>query len=141
MFKKLFLVWVIALNLFSVIPAYAAGTPQQDPTQNSAALQSEFFMFDLRSITHEDVKEEKYIRQGINFVFNRAITIMAATIGTASVLMIMVGGFMILASGGREQWVTNGKSFIFKSLIGLVAALGAYIMVQTVQLLIKSIYG
>ncbi len=136
MLKKLLLAWVIVLNLFSVVPAYAA--TDDTPVDN---LQGTEFMFDLRSITHQDVKEEKYIRQGINFVFSRAITVMAATIGAAAVLMITVGGFMILASGGRQQWVDTGKSFIFKSLIGLVAALGAYILVQTVQLLIKSIYG
>jgi hypothetical protein len=129
--KKLFLIFLLVLMLLPAAPASAQ--------ENS--LNKEAFRFDLRSITHEDVKEEKFVRQGVNFLFTRAVTIMAATIGSASVLMITVGGFMILASAGRQQWVDNGKSFIFKALIGLAVALGAYILVATVQILIKSIYG
>ncbi len=132
MLKKILFTSVLLFSLLSLAPA---------GIRADESLQSEGFMFDLRSITHEDVKEDKFVRGGLNFIFERAVTIMAATIGTASVLMITVGGFMILASGGRQEWLDNGKAFIFKALIGLAVALGAYVMVQTIQILIKSIYA
>ncbi|GEM_PF-4555284 len=144
MFKKILLAWVLMLNILVIVPAYADPAPGSAPAQESDpthALQSEYFMFDLRAITHPDVKEEKYVRNGINYLFQRAVTVMAATIGGAAVLMITVGGFMILASAGQHKWVEVGQEMIFKSLIGLVFAFGAYIMVQAVELLIKSIYG
>lgn len=147
MIKKILLIWVILVGLLAPFALTAQANSHDVPSTD--ALQSPYFIFRLggsdegpdTGIVHPDVKEEKWIRGGINFLFERAITIMAATVGTAAVLMITLGGFMVLASGGRQQWVDTGKSYILKSLIGLAAALGAYILVQTVQILIKSIYG
>ena len=101
-------------------------------------------MFDVGVITPKGlkVKEKTGWRQrGINFLFERAITIMAATIGSAAVLMMMIGGFMMLISAGRQEMYDKGKSYVFKAVIGLVFVLGAYILVTAVQLLIKGIYG
>ena len=66
---------------------------------------------------------------------------MAGVVGGLSILMMSIGGFMILSSAGDENMVNKGKGYIKYSLIGLTAALGAYILVTAVQILIKSIYG
>ena len=141
--KKLFISLLLAFTILSITPALR---PIVSPMpamaqQPESDLKGSGFMFKLRAVTHEGVEEEKWISGGINFIFERAITIMAATVGAAAVMMITVGGFMILASAGRQSWIDKGKNYIFKSLIGLAVALFAYIIVTAVQLLIKSIYG
>ena len=101
-------------------------------------------MFDLGTITPPGMESQEragWISRGVNFIFERFITILAATVGSAAVLMMSVGGFMMLASAGRQDMYDKGKSYILKSVIGLAFVLGAYILVTTVQLIIKSIYG
>ncbi|MFH1012399.1 MAG: hypothetical protein V1760_01495 [Candidatus Peregrinibacteria bacterium] len=138
MLKKL----VLALGFMAMLTLACAPMTRAEAVDTpSSNMQDPYFMFDLRGLTHEDVDEERWVSGGINYIFERAVSIMALTVGAAAVLMITVGGFMVLASGGRQQWVDTGKSFIFKSLIGLSVTLGAYIIVQTVQLLIRSVYG
>lgn len=136
--KKILLTLLIAITLLG---AAAPAVYALDPAEGSSEITGGFFRFDLRSITHEGVDAQRFARSGINFVFERVITILAVTVGSAAVLAGTIGGFMILASAGRQAWVDNGKSMIFKSLAGLGITLGAYILVQAVQLLIKSIYG
>ena len=140
--KKIFLILILAFTVFMTIAPISSWEPVvYADNLPPGGLNDEHFMFNLEPITHDAIKEQNWIRGGVNFVFQRIITIMAATIGSAAVLMITIGGFMILASGGRQQWLDTGKSLIFKSLIGLAVTLGAYIIVTAVQLLIKSIYG
>jgi len=102
------------------------------------------FMFDLSVITHEDIagsSRQKWIRGGINYIFERIIGVLAATIGGLSVLVMSYGGFLILSSAGNENQSQKGKSYIKYALIGLAFTLGAYILVTFVQLLIRSIYA
>ena len=74
-------------------------------------------------------------------MFNRIITILAATAGSVAVLMMSIGGFLILSSAGDQNRLDTGKSMILKSAVGLLFVFGAYILVTAVQLLIKGIYG
>jgi len=102
------------------------------------------FMFNLSGITHEAIEggtRQGWIRRGVNFFFERAIGFMAAVIGTLSVLMVSIGGFLMLSSAGNENQYNRGKSFVKYALIGLVITLSAYILVTLVQLLIRSIYA
>jgi len=116
----------------------------QAQTPPGESLDDPDFMFDLTTITHEKIAgstRQSWIRQGINYIFERIVGVLAATIGGLSVLMMSYGGFLILSSAGNENMSTKGKNYIKYSLIGLAFALGAYIMVNAVQLLIRSIYA
>jgi len=109
----------------------------QDTIEASDDVGGSDFMFDLGVVTHEDIREQSWIRRGINFVLERVITILAATAGSAAVLFMSMGGFYMLSSGGNEDRYNRGKSMFFKALIGLVFIFGAYVLVTTVQILIK----
>ena len=146
MLKKILLTILLITTLFGLgrfceskvmAQVYLA---DEDPAP-SGDIKSDEFMFNLGAITHGDIQEQNWIRKGINYLFERAITIMAATVGSVAVLMMSVGGFMMLASAGRQEMYDKGKSLIFKAVIGIIFVLGAYILVTTIQLLIKSIYG
>jgi len=148
MIKKLFLAILIAFS-FQIgalsLPVYAALDPStKNSTTPASDLRSGDFMFDLQTVTHEGIKgssQQNWIRRGINYLFERAISIMATVIGSLAVLMMSAGGFKILYSGGNETEIGKGKNMIMYSLIGVAAALGAYVMVTAVQLLIKSIWS
>ncbi len=134
MFKKVLIATLVVVTLFG------SGFFLNHPAlAQSDTIQDEEFMFDLGVVTHKDIKEEDWARKGIGFVFERTITIMAATVGSAAILMMVIGGFMMLISAGRQEMYDKGKSYILKSVIGIVFVLGAYVLVTTVQLLIKSL--
>ena len=148
MFKKILIALVLAIGLqampavFFEAPAVYAQDPTQPPPGES--LESESFMFELGTITHEAIKgstRQSWIREGINYFFERIIGFLAAIIGSLAVLMLMVGGFLMLSSAGDETRYEKGKNYAKYSLIGLTIALLAYVLVTLVQLLIRSIYG
>lgn len=123
-------------------PPANPGTPSTPPSDGS--LDSTSFMFDLNAITHPAIKgstRQSWIREGLNYFFARAISVMATVIGSLSVLMLSVGGFMMLASAGDETTYEKGKNYATYSLIGLGFTLLAYVLVSLVQLLITSIYA
>lgn len=110
-------------------------------TTTSDNLNSPDFMFDVGIITHEDIDTQGWIRGGINFVFERLIGIMAGTIGSVAVLIMVLGGFRMIIYAGNSDEFEKAKAMLTKAAIGLVLVLGAYIMVTAVQLLIKGIYA
>jgi hypothetical protein len=63
----------------------------------------------------------------------RTINFLAMIIGSFAFLTIVVGGIMLLTSGGREHALTRGKDMIKYAVIGLVVALSAYFITAFVQ--------
>lgn len=133
--KKILFALVI-LNLVMTPMAFAADTPIQ-----SSDSMSTDFKFDLRPITNAEIDTTNFTNQGLNYIFNKAVAIMAGTIGTAAVLAIVYGGFQIITAMGHEDEMNAGKAMIEKAIKALVFVLGAYVIVTAVQFLIKSIYG
>ena len=150
MLKKILIALVIVIGLqampvmvFDAIPVACA---QEDPADPSPGedVDDPTFMFDLSAITHESIEgstRQGWIRRGINYFFERIIGFLAAVIGSLAVLMLSVGGFLMLSSGGDETRYEKGKNYAKYSLIGLAITLLAYVLVSLVQLLIRSIYG
>ncbi len=135
MIKKILLIAML-ITVFSGIGVYQSSPVLAQGSQ----IQDNQFKFDLGVVTHKDIKERNWIRKGLDFIFERVITIMAATVGAAAVLMMAIGGFMMISSAGTEERYTKGKGMIMRAIMGLGFVLGAYILVTTVQLLIKSIF-
>lgn len=150
MLKKILIALVLTVGLqatsvgvFTQLPHALA---QEDPADPSPGedVDDPTFMFDLSSITHESIEgstRQGWIREGINYFFERIIGFLAAIIGSLAVLMLSVGGFLMLSSAGNETQYEKGKNYAKYALIGLGVTLLAYVMVSLVQLLIKSIYG
>lgn len=55
------------------------------------------------------------------------------TVGIAGLFMLVVGGFMYMASAGNTSTAGNARSIIWDSLIGIVAALGAYLILYVIN--------
>jgi hypothetical protein len=54
-------------------------------------------------------------------------------IGSVAFLAIIVGGFMLVTSAGKEAQVTKGKDIVKYAIIGLVIAMSAYFITSFVQ--------
>ncbi len=70
--------------------------------------------------------------QQLNGVINRVVNLFSVIVGIAAVIMIIVGGFLYVTSGGDSSKLTNAKHTIVYALIGLVIAALAQIIVRFV---------
>ena len=125
------------LCLFVLPSPQLAYAQSADTTGNIA---SEEFGFPLKTITPPGIQQSNWIQKGINYFAERVITVLATLAGSIAVLMMVIGGFRMIVSVGGDGY-EKGKKMILWSTVGLLAVFGAYILVTTVQLLIKSIYG
>ena len=121
--------------------SYADTSPTSPP---ASATQSPDFMFNLSDTVtpggQKTVEGVGWMTKGFNFFFDRGIALMVGTIGGIAVLMIVIGGFRMIMAGAKEDEYTKGWAMVKNSLIGLAFVLSAYILVTSIQLLIKSIF-
>ena len=68
------------------------------------------------------------IQDNVKFVIN----ILSWIVGTASVIMMILGGFRFVTSGGDSGKVSSARNTILYSLIGLVVVVTAQIIVSFV---------
>jgi hypothetical protein len=57
-------------------------------------------------------------------------------LGVAGVLalgMLVIGGYKVITASGNAQRATDGKSYIYSSLIGIAILLGAYLLLSTIN--------
>lgn len=140
MIKKIFLTLITGIILILPLinsPQFAFADTEQ--------LNSSEFSFNLNAITHESIVKDKstrleWMNNGLNYFLEKTINVMATLIGTVSILMASIGGFMILFSAGDQSAYEKGINIVKYSLTGLAVTLSAYILVVSVQFLIKSIW-
>ncbi|MDD5251531.1 MAG: pilin [Patescibacteria group bacterium] len=70
--------------------------------------------------------------QNIQQLVGRVINIFVGLTGSIALLMFVIGGFILLTSGGNEQRVTQGKNIFVWSSIGLVIVFVSYALVKLV---------
>ena len=68
----------------------------------------------------------------VNSIARDVINIFSWVVGIISVIMVIVGGFQYITSGGDSGKVTNAKNTIMYALIGIVIVALSQIMVQFV---------
>jgi len=64
------------------------------------------------------------------------VNFLAASIGFVSVAIFIFGALKLTASGFNEEWRTQGKDLMIKSLVAMVIVLGAYAILRTVAFFI-----
>ncbi len=62
----------------------------------------------------------------------KIIKTIAGVIGGLSILMIVIGGIMYISSGGDSSKAESAKNTVLYAVIGLIIALTAWIVVNTV---------
>ncbi len=62
----------------------------------------------------------------------KVINIFSVVVGSVSVIMIIIGGFRYIISGGDSGGVTAGKNTILYAIVGLVIVLFSQVIVRFV---------
>lgn len=65
-------------------------------------------------------------------IVQRVVDIILFVLGVLAVIMIIVGGFRYVTSGGDSNKLTSAKNTILYAVIGLIVALFAYAIVKWV---------
>jgi hypothetical protein len=68
----------------------------------------------------------------VNGTIRTFINLLTAAVGVAAVIMIIVGGFRYITSGGASEKVTSAKNTILYAVIGLVVVALAQVIVRFV---------
>ena len=68
----------------------------------------------------------------INSIIHTVINVFSLIVGVVSVIMIIVGGFRYITSGGESSAVSGAKNTIIYAIIGLVVVALAQFIVQFV---------
>lgn len=94
---------------------------------------------------HADAKTQ--VLQGINVFqggptdlkvsISNIVNVFLFILGAVAVIMIIIGGFRYVVSGGESGAITSAKNTIFYAVIGLVVAILAYAIVNFVVTNIK----
>lgn len=66
----------------------------------------------------------------INNIVKTIVNLLSAVVGIIAVIMIIVGGFRYITSGGNDTSVTAAKNTILYAIIGLVVVALAQIIVR-----------
>ena len=69
---------------------------------------------------------------GATGVFNTITNILLFLVGAISVIMIIIGGFRYVVSGGNTTSVSAAKNTILYAIIGIIVAILAYAVVNFV---------
>jgi hypothetical protein len=68
----------------------------------------------------------------IDTVIHRLINILSVVVGVVAVVMIILGGFRYITSGGVSEKITSAKNTILYAIIGLVVVALAQLLVRFV---------
>lgn len=69
---------------------------------------------------------------GFSGIVKTVVNILSLIVGAASVIMLMIGGFRYIISGGDSNGIQGAKNTILYALVGLVVVLFSQIIVQFV---------
>ena len=72
------------------------------------------------------------LTNGEDSLISKIINILLYAIGVVSVVMLIIGGFRYVISGGQKESVTAAKNTILYAIIGLLVALFAYPIIKFV---------
>lgn len=70
--------------------------------------------------------------QSLEPLFQNAVTALVALAGVALLIMLLVGGFNFLFSGGDQKRLQAASGTIGNAIIGLVIIVMAYVIINTI---------
>lgn len=120
--QGLLLVPVLALGVSAVAPM----------VQPNAAYAQANFSEGLDGGINAATPEGSQDDLNISSVILQVVNVLLYIVGAIAVIMIIVGGFKYVTSGGDSAGVTSAKNTILYAVIGLVVALLAFALVNFV---------
>lgn len=71
----------------------------------------------------------------INTLFNNIVPNIYLAAGLVIFIMIVIGGFTILANSGNQEKISEGGKTITSAIIGLLVLFASYWIIQIIQVL------
>ncbi|MFH0873768.1 MAG: pilin [Candidatus Komeilibacteria bacterium] len=68
------------------------------------------------------------ITAGVGYLINYGVAIS----GALALLMFIIGGWYLVASAGRKDWITRGKNILINTVFAIFFILGAWLLVRGV---------
>jgi hypothetical protein len=136
--KLLIMSSLMTIALFGMVPAVALAQSGCDPTgssgtndciQNGLCQGAEHLNVNTTNGGTESCTEQG---SGIGGLIKTIINILSIIVGVVAVIMIIIGGFRYITSGGKQESVTGAKNTILYAVIGLVIVALAQIIVRFV---------
>jgi hypothetical protein len=121
------LVFSLALALGFALPAFAQSNAQQQ-INNGLCTGSNLEFTD--NPTDECAAAGTEATTQINNIIHTIVNLLSAIVGVVAVIMIIVGGFRYITSGGNDTSVTSAKNTILYAIIGLVVVALAQLIVR-----------
>ena len=127
--KLVILASILALAVPAMAPAvvHAAGNPNL--VQGNLCSGSNFH---IDATAGGNAGCETQQGKGLNDLLTKAVNIISAVVGVVAVIMIIVGGFKYITSGGDSNNVSGAKNTIIYAIIGLVIVALAQVIVHFV---------
>ena len=125
-FKLLHALIIFAASFLIAAPAYAQNEAQQQINNGLCAGSNLQLTTEPGqcSITKSEALSK------INKIVKTIVNLLSAIVGLVAVIMIIVGGFRYITSGGNDTSVTAAKNTILYAIIGLVVVALAQIIVR-----------
>ena len=130
---KQFKIWIVGLTMSLMLvlgmaaPAFAQDAQQQINNGLCAGSNLEFTENPGQcNVAATDATSK------INDIIHTIVNLLSAIVGVVAVIMIIVGGFRYITSGGNDTSVTSAKNTILYAIIGLVVVALAQFIVQFV---------
>lgn len=127
MIKKLkSMIFVLALSFGMLVPAVvASGVVRAADIQDSLCAGTDFSTVDGTNCAATTGQSTTGVQEAISTI----VDILSWIVGVISVIMIIVGGFRYITSGGASDKVTSAKNTIIYAIIGLIiVALAQFIV-------------
>ncbi|HBC72416.1 MAG: hypothetical protein UX91_C0001G0120 [Candidatus Amesbacteria bacterium GW2011_GWB1_47_19] len=67
---------------------------------------------------------------GLETVFSRVLASLLTLVATASLIMLIIGGFQFLSAGANKESAARAQSTITYSVLGLMVSLSAWIILS-----------
>lgn len=132
---RLSLTLTIAFTLFTVLPPKQSfAIDCSKPANAQEALQCGASGAAGQELTKKDNIADISAESGskLTNTIKRLLNILSAIVGIVAVVMILIGGFRYVTSGGKQENVTAAKNTIMYALIGLVIVAFAQVIVHFV---------
>lgn len=129
---------VIGISFMSYVGVYAQAPPETPPPAASGNI-ADNICRGVLSTSEGTVSSTTTIsncqetgNESFSFLARRVINIFSVVVGTVSVIMIIIGGFRYIISGGDSSSVSAAKNTILYAVVGLIIVLFAQVIVRFV---------
>lgn len=123
---RLFAACLLSVTAFSfAVPAYAQTA--QDQINNGLCAGANFQFTETPGQCNVAATDAT---TRINEIVHTIVNLLSAIVGIVAVIMIIVGGFRYITSGGNDTSVTAAKNTILYAVIGLVIVALAQVLVR-----------